>query len=75
MSSINHGVSVAVRALGELPEEQRAVYSARYMADEEREATCARLGIAPERYDQLLAETLRSLRRMVAVAPSRPVEV
>lgn len=68
MSSINQGVSVAVRALDELPEDQRAVYRARYVADEPREATCQRLGIAPERYDQLLNDTLRSLRRMVATA-------
>lgn len=73
MSSNNQGVSVAVRALEELPEEQRAVYSARYVIDEEREVTCLRLGMAPERYDQLLAETLRSLRRMVTVAPGRLV--
>lgn len=69
MSSINHGASVAVRALDELPEDQRAVYKARYVTDEEREATCLRLGISPERYDQLLKETLRSLRKMVTTAP------
>jgi DNA-directed RNA polymerase sigma subunit (sigma70/sigma32) len=74
MSSNNLGGSVLVRALEELPEEQRAVYSARYIIDEEREATCRRLGMAPERYDQLLAETLRSLRRMVSFAPGRLAE-
>lgn len=71
MSGMNQGVSVAVRALDELPEEQRAVYRARYVADEAREATCQRLGIEPERYDQLLREVLRSLRNMVASAPGR----
>jgi len=68
MTSLNQGVSVAVRALDELPEEQRAVYRARYVADEAREATCARLGIAPEHYDQVLADTMRSLRRMSSPA-------
>lgn len=71
MSSMNQGVSVAVRALDELPEEQRAVYRARYVADEAREATCQRLGIEPEHYDQLLRDVMRSLRRMVAVARDR----
>ncbi|MFC5511048.1 hypothetical protein ACFPOU_07905 [Massilia jejuensis] len=66
MSSINVGMSVAVRALEELPAEQQAVYRARYVADETRELTCARLGMAPERYDDVLKETLRSLRRMVS---------
>jgi DNA-directed RNA polymerase specialized sigma24 family protein len=69
MSSINQGLSVAVRALDELPEEQKAVYRARYVAEESRELTCSRLGIAPDHYDQLLKETLRSLRRMVAATP------
>ena len=68
MSSNNVGMSVAVRALEELPAEQQAVYRARYVADETRELTCARLGMAPERYDDVLKETLRSLRRMVAVS-------
>lgn len=68
-SSINHGLSIAVRALDELPEEQQAVYRARYVADESRELTCCRLGIAPDRYDQLLKETMRSLRGMVAATP------
>lgn len=68
MSSINIGMSVAVRALDELPPEQQAVYRARYVADETRELTCARLGMAPERYDDVLRETLRSLRRMVSVS-------
>lgn len=71
MSGNNQGVSVAVRALEELPEEQRAVYRARYVVDEAREATCLRLGIEPERYDQLLREVMRSLRRMVASAPGQ----
>lgn len=70
MSSINQGTSVAVRALDELPEDQRAVYSARYMADETREVTCERLGMEPARYDQLLADTLRSLRRMAGAVPA-----
>ena len=68
MSSNNLGMSVAVRALEELPAEQQAVYRARYVADETREMTCARLGMAPERYDDLLKDTLRSLRRMVAAS-------
>lgn len=68
MSSNNVGMSVAVRALEELPAEQQAVYRARYVADETRELTCARLGMAPERYDDVLKETLRSLRRMVAAS-------
>jgi hypothetical protein len=71
MSSVNQGVSVAVRALDALPDDQLAVYSARYMAEEPREVTCARLNMAPEHYDQLLAQTLRSLRRMVSSAPSQ----
>lgn len=70
MSSINQGISVVVRALDELPEEQRELYSARYMSDETREVTCQRLGMEPAHYDQLLAETLRSLRRMVSAAPA-----
>lgn len=73
MSSINQGMSVAVRALDELPEEQRAVYRARYMDDEAREVTCRRLEMAPERYDQLLEDIMRSLRRMVSVAPHHAV--
>jgi len=68
MSSLNVGMSVAVRALDELPAEQQAVYRARYVADEARELTCIRLGIAPERYDQLLKDTMRSLRTMVAAS-------
>lgn len=68
MSSINVGMSVAVRALKELPAEQQAVYRARYVADETRERTCARLGIAPERYDDVLQQIWRSLRRMAAVS-------
>jgi DNA-directed RNA polymerase specialized sigma24 family protein len=68
MSSINQGMSVAVRALSELPAEQQAVYRARYVAEEVRETTCTRLGIEPEEYDQLLKDTLRSLRRMVATS-------
>lgn len=75
MSSVNQGTSVAVRALDELPEDQRAVYSARYMADETREATCERLGMEPAQYDQLLGETLRSLRRMAAPTPACPAAV
>lgn len=70
MSSINQGTSIAVRALDELPEDQRAVYSARYVSDETREATCQRLDMEPARYDQLLADTLRSLRRMVGATPA-----
>ena len=72
MSSINQGTSVAVRALDELPEDQRELYSARYMADETREATCQRLGMDPAHYDHLLAKTLRSLRRMVVPASACP---
>ncbi|MBY0240037.1 MAG: hypothetical protein K2X55_12050 [Burkholderiaceae bacterium] len=72
MSSINQGTSIAVRALDELPENQQALYRARYMAEETREATCNRLRIEPAQYDQLLAETLRSLRRMVAAVPACP---
>ena len=68
MSIINVGMSVAVRALEELPAEQQAVYRARYVAEETRELTCARLGMAPERYDDVLNETLRSLRRMVSAS-------
>lgn len=69
MSSINQGLSIAVRALDELPAEQQAVYRARYVTDESRELTCRRLGIAPDRYDEILKETMRSLRRMVAATP------
>ena len=58
-----------MRALDELPEEQRVVYRARYVAEETREDTCARLGMAPERYDELLKQTMVSLRRMIAGAP------
>ncbi|MDK6076240.1 hypothetical protein [Massilia varians] len=66
MSRQSQGLSVAVRAYDELPEEQRAVYRARYVTDETREATCQRLGMAPERYDQVLDDIMRSLRKMVA---------
>lgn len=69
MSDINKGLSVAVRAMDELPDEQKAVFRARYVAEEARDVTCNRLGIAPERYDQLLKDTLRSLRMMVAATP------
>jgi DNA-directed RNA polymerase specialized sigma24 family protein len=72
MSSINQGTSVAVRALDELPKDQREVYSARYMADESREATCRRLGMDPAHYDHLLAQTLRSLRRMAVPVSACP---
>ncbi|MFJ1470230.1 sigma factor-like helix-turn-helix DNA-binding protein [Massilia orientalis] len=72
MSGINQGTSIAVRALDELPEDQREVYSARYVADETREVTCRRLNMDPAHYDQLLGETLRSLRRMAAHAPTCP---
>jgi DNA-directed RNA polymerase specialized sigma24 family protein len=65
MSRNNEGVSVVVRALDELPEDQRAIYSARYVQDEPREATCVRLGIEPARYDELLETILRNMRRMV----------
>lgn len=70
MSSINQGVSVAVRALDELPKDQRELYSARYMADETREATCQRLGMDPAHYDHLLIKTLRSLRQLAGPAPA-----
>lgn len=73
MSSINQGMSVAVRALDELPAEQQVVYRARYVADETRELTCARLGMEPERYDALLKDTLRSLRGMVAASTRQMV--
>ena len=69
MSDINKALSVAVRAMDELPDEQKAVFRARYVAEEARDVTCNRLGIAPERYDQLLKDTLRSLRLMVAATP------
>jgi len=69
MCSINQGLSIAVRALDELPADQQEVYKARYVAEESRELTCRRLGIAPDRYDQLLKDTLRSLRGMVAATP------
>lgn len=68
MSSINVGMSVAVRALDELPSEQQAVYRARYVAEESRELTCARLNMAPERYDDVLKQTMRSLRKMVGAS-------
>ena len=66
MSRQSQGLSGAVRAYDGLPEEQRAVYRARYVTDETREATCQRLGMAPERYDQVLDDIMRSLRKMVA---------
>jgi len=71
MSSNNQGASVAVRALEELPEEQREVFSARYMADETREATCKRLSMQPERYDELVKQIVRNLRRMAVPAPAQ----
>ena len=61
-------VESSVALLSELPAEQQAVYRARYVAEEVRETTCTRLGIEPEEYDQLLKDTLRSLRRMVATS-------
>lgn len=66
MSLQSQGVSVVVRAYDQLPDEQRAIYKARYITDETREATCQRLGMAPERYDQVLEDIMRSLRKMVA---------
>lgn len=73
MSSINVGMSVAVRALDELTGDQQAIYKARYVAEESREITCVRLGIEPERYDRLLKEILRSLRTMVATSSHQMV--
>lgn len=57
--------SVLVRALTELPEDERAIYRARYISEEERATTCQRLGIGEATYDQRLKGALRSLRRMV----------
>lgn len=71
----NRGLSVAVRAFDELPEEQREIYRARYLVCETREATCKRLGIEMAKYDEVCKEIMRSLRRMVSRNNVQPASV
>ncbi len=66
MASENRGLTLAARALSELPDEERALYRARYFAEEDQEKTCSRLGITAERYDELFKAMMRSLRRMTS---------
>lgn len=75
MKEFSKGLAVVVRALDELPEAQREVYRARYVQEEEREITCARLGLAPARYDEILRDVMRSLRRMISRSHSQTVSV
>lgn len=60
--------SVAERALVELPPEQRAFYRARYLDEESPDATCARLSISAARYDEMQAEVMRALRKMISAS-------
>lgn len=65
MSEMTPGMAVAIRALSELPADEREVYRACFVLSESREATCVRLQISEERYDTLYKGALRSMRAMV----------
>ena len=70
MNSPNEAMSRLVKTIESLPEELRAVYNARYVQEEDRDATCARLGIDGDEYDRRLKSAMRALRR--GTAPGAP---
>lgn len=71
MNSPNEAMSRLVKTLESLPEDVRAVYNARYVQEEARNVTCARLGIDGDEYDRRLKSAMRALRR--GIAPGAPV--
>lgn len=74
MNSPNEAMSRLVKAIEALPEGEREVYSARYVLEEGRDATCVRLGIDGAEYDRRLKSVMRALRRGTVPGPSVPTK-
>jgi DNA-directed RNA polymerase specialized sigma24 family protein len=74
MNTPNLAMSRLVKAIDALPSEQREVYRARYVLEEQRDETCKRTGITSEEYDVRLKDAIRALRRGTMSGAAGPAQ-